>query len=91
MDKLKENGWALDRTNGSHHVFVKDGRRPVSILFHGNRDIGRLAKKSNCQIKHSLAIHFFKTEGNFISLHSREAAPPSLQASGRGDSVQKGG
>jgi predicted RNA binding protein YcfA (HicA-like mRNA interferase family) len=38
MDKLKANGWALDRINGSHHVFVKAGRRP-------NKDIGHLAKK----------------------------------------------
>jgi predicted RNA binding protein YcfA (HicA-like mRNA interferase family) len=45
MDKLKANGWALDRINGSHHVFVKAGYRPVSVPFHGNKDIGHLAKK----------------------------------------------
>jgi predicted RNA binding protein YcfA (HicA-like mRNA interferase family) len=45
MNKLKENGWALDRINGSHHVFVKEGCRPVSVPFHGNKDIGHLAKK----------------------------------------------
>ncbi|MDR0669963.1 MAG: type II toxin-antitoxin system HicA family toxin [Treponema sp.] len=45
MDKLKANGWTMDRINGSHHVFVKNGRRPVSVPFHGNKDIGNLAKK----------------------------------------------
>jgi predicted RNA binding protein YcfA (HicA-like mRNA interferase family) len=45
MDKLKQNGWMLDRINGSHHVFVKTGSRPVAIPFHGNKDIGNLAKR----------------------------------------------
>jgi predicted RNA binding protein YcfA (HicA-like mRNA interferase family) len=45
MDRLKENGWTLDRINGSHHVFVKAGSRPVSVPFHGNKDIGHLAKR----------------------------------------------
>ncbi|MDR1362885.1 MAG: type II toxin-antitoxin system HicA family toxin [Spirochaetaceae bacterium] len=45
MGKLKENGWSLDRITGSHHVFVKTGRRSVSVLFHGNKDIGNLAKR----------------------------------------------
>ncbi|MDR1420381.1 MAG: type II toxin-antitoxin system HicA family toxin [Treponema sp.] len=45
MDKLRENGWMLNRINGSHHVFVKAGCRPVSVPFHGNKDIGNLAKR----------------------------------------------
>jgi predicted RNA binding protein YcfA (HicA-like mRNA interferase family) len=45
MDKLKSYGWALDRINGSHHVFTRAGRRPVSVPFHGNKDIGNLAKR----------------------------------------------
>ncbi|MDR1174170.1 MAG: type II toxin-antitoxin system HicA family toxin [Treponema sp.] len=45
MDELKAHGWVLDRINGSHHVFTKSGRRPVSVPFHGNRDIGHLAKR----------------------------------------------
>ncbi|MDR1388783.1 MAG: type II toxin-antitoxin system HicA family toxin [Treponema sp.] len=45
MDKLKANGWVLNRINGSHHVFVKDGCRPVSVPFQGNKDIGNLAKR----------------------------------------------
>ncbi|MFP3043391.1 type II toxin-antitoxin system HicA family toxin [Treponema primitia] len=45
MDKLKARGWTLDRITGSHHVFVKAGRRPVAVPFHGNKDIGNLAKR----------------------------------------------
>jgi predicted RNA binding protein YcfA (HicA-like mRNA interferase family) len=45
MYKLKTNGWTLDRINGSHHVFVKAGCRPVAVPLHGNRDIGNLAKR----------------------------------------------
>jgi predicted RNA binding protein YcfA (HicA-like mRNA interferase family) len=45
MDILKKNGWELDRISGSHHVFCKPGCRPVSVPFHGNRDIGNLAKR----------------------------------------------
>jgi len=44
MKILKENGWRLDRINGSHHVFVKLGHRTVSVPLHGNKDIGHLAK-----------------------------------------------
>ncbi|MDR0722199.1 MAG: type II toxin-antitoxin system HicA family toxin [Treponema sp.] len=40
MDTLKANGWTLDRVKDSHYVFVKSGCRPVSVPFHGNRDIG---------------------------------------------------
>jgi len=45
IDKLKANGWKLDRINGSHHVFVKAGCRPIAVPLHGNRDIGNLAKR----------------------------------------------
>jgi len=45
MDILKAHGWILDRINGSHHVFVKPGCRPIAVPFHGNRDIGNLAKR----------------------------------------------
>jgi predicted RNA binding protein YcfA (HicA-like mRNA interferase family) len=46
MDKLKESGWVLDRINGSHHVFVKDGRRPVSVPFMETGTSGILRRKS---------------------------------------------
>ena len=45
MEILKNNGWTLDRVAGSHHVFAKDGCRCVSVPFHGNKDIGNLAKR----------------------------------------------
>ena len=45
MDALKANGWILDRISGSHHVFIKTGYRHVAVPFHGNRDIGNLAKR----------------------------------------------
>jgi predicted RNA binding protein YcfA (HicA-like mRNA interferase family) len=44
MNILKKNGWKLDRIKGSHHIFEKPGRRPVSVPFHGNKDLGNFAK-----------------------------------------------
>jgi predicted RNA binding protein YcfA (HicA-like mRNA interferase family)/predicted RNase H-like HicB family nuclease len=57
MDKLKVQGWILDRITGSHHVFVKDGRRPVSVPFHGNKDIGNLAKRSRNRVGGMMTYH----------------------------------
>jgi len=37
--KLKEDGWALDRVHGSHHIMVKNGKA-VPVPVHGKRDIG---------------------------------------------------
>ena len=37
--KLKAAGWSLERINGSHHVFGKDGK-VVPVPVHGSRDIG---------------------------------------------------
>lgn len=45
IDILRNNGWKLDRTEGSHHIFVKEGRRPVPVPMHGAKDIGNLAKR----------------------------------------------
>jgi predicted RNA binding protein YcfA (HicA-like mRNA interferase family) len=44
MDKLRKHSWTLTRINGSHYVFDKTGQRPVTVPFHGNKDIGVLAK-----------------------------------------------
>jgi predicted RNA binding protein YcfA (HicA-like mRNA interferase family) len=44
MNILKKNGWKLDRIKGSHHIFEKPGYRPVSVPFHGNKDLGNFAK-----------------------------------------------
>ncbi len=37
--RLKAAGWSLDRINGSHHIFSKDGKA-VPVPVHGNRDLG---------------------------------------------------
>jgi predicted RNA binding protein YcfA (HicA-like mRNA interferase family) len=42
---LKENGWTLDRINGSHHVMTKSGRRSVPVPVHGSEDLGPLAMR----------------------------------------------
>ena len=44
MDILKKNGRTLNRITGSHHVFDKTGRRPITVSYHGNKDLGRFAK-----------------------------------------------
>jgi len=36
---LKGHGWVLDRIQGSHHIMVKAGRRPVPVPVHGNKDL----------------------------------------------------
>ncbi len=38
---LKEHGWVLDRIEGSHHIMIKQGKRPVPIPVHGSRDLPR--------------------------------------------------
>jgi predicted RNA binding protein YcfA (HicA-like mRNA interferase family) len=46
IDTLKKDGWTLDRVNGSHHIFKKEGcSRPVAVPLHGNTDIGHFAKR----------------------------------------------
>ena len=35
--RLKGAGWTLERVNGSHHIFSKDGRA-VLVPVHGNRE-----------------------------------------------------
>lgn len=37
--KLKEEGWQLDRVQGSHHILTKDGNA-VPVPVHGKRDLG---------------------------------------------------
>jgi predicted RNA binding protein YcfA (HicA-like mRNA interferase family) len=38
---LKEHGWTLDRVKGSHHIFVKQGKRSIPVPIHGNKDLPR--------------------------------------------------
>lgn len=41
MAKLAESkGWRLARVNGSHHIYIKDGRTErVVIPIHGNKPL----------------------------------------------------
>jgi len=45
MQKLKDNGWVLDRIKGSHHIFEKPSCRSISVPFHGNKDLGDFGKE----------------------------------------------
>jgi len=36
---LKDNGWVLDRINGSHHIMIKEGHRSIPIPVHGSKDL----------------------------------------------------
>jgi predicted RNA binding protein YcfA (HicA-like mRNA interferase family) len=37
---LKQQGWELERIQGSHHIMVK-GSKTLSVPVHGNRDLGK--------------------------------------------------
>ena len=44
--KLMAHGWTLSRIKGSHHTYIKDGRRPIPVPVHGgNQDLGILGKR----------------------------------------------
>ena len=37
---LEDNGWALVRINGSHHVYIKNGEEArIVVPVHGNKEI----------------------------------------------------
>ncbi len=36
---LKENGWILDRINGSHHIFIKEEKRAIPVPVHGSKEL----------------------------------------------------
>jgi predicted RNA binding protein YcfA (HicA-like mRNA interferase family) len=37
---LQQKGWALKRTNGSHHIFAKSGHiERISVPIHGNKPL----------------------------------------------------
>ncbi|MBN2188712.1 MAG: type II toxin-antitoxin system HicA family toxin [Chitinispirillaceae bacterium] len=38
---LKKHGWALDRVKGSHHIFIKPGKRSIPVPVHGSKDLPR--------------------------------------------------
>ena len=37
---LQQNGWRLDRVEGSHHILMK-GDKTLSVPVHGNKDLGK--------------------------------------------------
>jgi len=37
--ELRAAGWELDRVRGSHHIFKKDGQRPITVP-HPKKDLG---------------------------------------------------
>ena len=32
---LLQNGWTVARINGSHHILVKEGHKPIPLPVHG--------------------------------------------------------
>ena len=37
---LEKKGWALKTVHGSHHVYIKEGRKErISVPVHGNKDL----------------------------------------------------
>ena len=39
VKELEKNGWKVDRINGSHHILIKYGHKPVSVPVHGNKEL----------------------------------------------------
>lgn len=37
---LEKDGWVCKRIKGSHHIYGKDGRKPVPIPVHGKKELG---------------------------------------------------
>jgi len=37
---LKQNGWELERMQGSHHIMMK-GTKTLSVPVHRNKDLGK--------------------------------------------------
>ncbi|HEW98584.1 MAG: hypothetical protein DRR00_32000 [Candidatus Parabeggiatoa sp. nov. 3] len=38
--KLENEGWICKRIRGSHHIYGKEGQKPVPIPVHGKKDLG---------------------------------------------------
>jgi predicted RNA binding protein YcfA (HicA-like mRNA interferase family) len=37
---LEENGWQLERTEGSHHILI-NGEKTLSVPVHGSKGLGK--------------------------------------------------
>lgn len=40
MKLLQQNGWRLDRVEGSHHILAKEDKT-LSVPVHGSKDLGK--------------------------------------------------
>jgi predicted RNA binding protein YcfA (HicA-like mRNA interferase family) len=40
MQRLKDDGWILDRVRGSHHVFKNPKSGAIIVLPHPRKDLG---------------------------------------------------
>jgi len=40
IKELKANGWKLDRTRGSHHVFKHETKPGIIVVPHPKKDLG---------------------------------------------------
>ena len=38
---LRNQRWTLKSINGSHHIYGKDGQKPVAMPVHGKKDLGK--------------------------------------------------
>ena len=48
---VEDNGWRLARINGSHHIYVKEGRlERLVIPIHGNHDLKSGLQRSMMKI-----------------------------------------
>ncbi len=41
MKLLKSKGWVLDRINGSHHTFKKEGKRYLITVPHPEKEVSK--------------------------------------------------
>lgn len=49
--KIKRNGWAFIKAEGSHYIYEKDGKR-YPVPFHRNKEVGfGLQKKIEKEMK----------------------------------------
>ena len=44
---LESKGWYLDRTSGTHHIFIKPGKRQINIPVHDKQVKFVYVKKAN--------------------------------------------
>ncbi len=39
IKKLEQAGFTFDRANGSHRIYKKEGPKPITVPYHGNKDL----------------------------------------------------